>query len=313
MPQLDMKKISDLSEDKLSQFAEFDAAGIFPCPGETLSDFKARLLLHAEVLEDFESTLKNSGEYTLFDNFKLYETDRIDVDIINEATAITERLYRFSISWVPGFFLSRSIGWLWGGYAIHIPEEHITVFLIRKVFKYKPKWFIYRRDELLSHELCHAARSPLRDRQFEEYFAYQTAPSIIRRYIGNCFRTQLDAVLFLVPVLILLVAQMLDTFTSLTPPIWLLWITALIFPGFLFVRNQYSRNCYKKASSALSGIGVSGVDAVLFRCTSSEIMQIAKFNNDKDGLRNCLEQYIAKELRWKIIQCRFINLPDDKL
>lgn len=313
MPQLDIKKITDLSEDKLYQIAEFDAAGILPCPGETLSDFKARLILHAEVLEDFETTLKNSGEYTLFDNFKLYENDRIGLDIINEASAITERLYRFSINWVPGFFLSRSIGWLWGGYAIHIPEEHITVFLIRKVFKYKPKWFIYRRQELLAHELCHAARSPLHDRQFEEYFAYQTAPSIVRRYIGNCFRTQLDAVLFLVPVLILLVAQMLETFTSLTLPIWLLWITALMFPVFLFVRNQHSRNCYKKASSALSAAGVFDVNAVLFRCTSSEIMQIAKFKNNKEGLRNCLEQYIANELRWKIIHCRFINIPDDKL
>jgi hypothetical protein len=307
MAQIAKQTINELSENNLPLLAELDSCGIFPGTGEKLIDFKSRLLAHAAVLEKFETTLRDSGEYSLFDKLKLYEDDRIGTDIINEAASITGKLYCFTIDWVPGFFLSQSIGWLWAGYAIYIPEEHITVFLIRKSFKRKKKWLIYRREELLAHELCHAARSPLRDRRYEEHFAYQTAPSIIRRYIGNCFRTQTDAVLFLFPVLILLAAQILETFTAFAPPMWLLWIAALAFPFFLLTRNQLGRICYNRAAGALAKIGIVNTAPVLFRCTSDEISAIAKYYKNADGLRQCLDKYINSELRWRIINYRFFS------
>jgi hypothetical protein len=311
MQSLTPEIIDNLQEDDLQAMSELDAAGIIVRPGETFEEFKKRLCSHLMALDDFNRTIKANGEFDLFEDFTLYEKDRIGDEIVQEAAAITEKLYRFSINWVPGFFLSETVGPLWAGYAIHIPEEHLAVFLIRKNFAAKKRWFIYRREELMAHELCHAARSPLKDFAFEEFFAYQTAPSRIRRYLGNCFRTQLDALLFVLPVMLLLAAQLVDTFTSYRMPITIFWVIALACPAFMLVRNQLARNCFYKARKALLMLPGTLPEPVLFRCTKQEIKEIARLRGKDEALLDYIKERVNSELRWKIICNRFIvNIND---
>ncbi len=295
-----------LEEDDLKSLSNLDAAGIIPKPNESFLDFKHRLCSHLISFADFNRLIKETGEFGLFEDFTLYEKDRIGDEIIQEASAVTEKLYHFSINWVPGFFLSTSIGLLWGGCAIHIPEEHLTVFLIRKNFARKKRWFIYRREELLAHELCHAARSPLKDFVFEEFFAYQTAPSKIRRYLGNCFRSQFDALLFVMPVMLLLAVQLVDTFSRFRMPVWIFWIIALACPTFMLLRNQFARNIFYKARKALLAIPGAIPEPILFRCTRQEIKAIASKRQDSASLMDYLHELTATELRWKVISNRFI-------
>ncbi len=309
MQSLTPEIIDNLQEDDLQALSELDAAGIIVRPGETFQEFKTRLGSHLMSLDDFNRSIRTTGEFDLFEDFTLYEKDRIGDEIVQEAAAVTEKLYRFSINWVPGFFLSKSIGPLWAGYAIHIPEEHLTVFLIRKNFAARKRWFIYRREELMAHELCHAARSPLKDFAFEEFFAYQTAPSIVRRYLGNCFRTQLDALLFVLPVMLLLAVQLVDTFTSYRMPVTIFWIIALACPAFMLIRNQLARNCYYKAHKALSRLPGTIPGPVLFRCTSQEIKEIS--HRRDDALLDYIKERMNSELRWKIICNRFIVNSND--
>ncbi len=311
MQSLTPEMIDSLQEDDLESLSKLDAAGIIFKPGESFPEFKNRLCSHLMSLTDFNRLIRETGEFDLFDDFKLYEKDRIGDEIIQEASAVTERLYHFSISWVPGFFLSKSSEMLWGGCAIHIPEEHLTVFLIRKNFASRKRWFIYRREELLAHELCHAARSPLKDFIFEEFFAYQTAPSKIRRYMGNCFRRQIDALLFVLPVMLLLAVQLVDTFTSYRMPVWIFWIIALACPAFMLVRNQFARNCFYKARKALLAIPGAIPEPILFRCTSQEIKAIAGKCGNPAGLMNYIQERTSAELRWKVISNRFILKADN--
>jgi hypothetical protein len=306
MQPLTPEMIDRLQEDDLKSLSELDAAGIIPKPGENFLEFKNRLCSHLTSFADFNRSIRETGEFGLFENFTLYEKDRIGDEIIQEASAVTEKLYHFSINWVPGFFLSKSIGLLWGGCAIHIPEEYLTVFLIRKNFAARKRWFIYRREELLAHELCHAARSPLKDFVFEEFFAYQTAPSRIRRYLGNCFRTQFDALLFVLPVMLLLAAQLVDTFTSFKMPVWIFWIIALACPAFMLLRNQFARNCFYKARKSLLTIPGAIPEPILFRCTRQEIKAIAGKYGDSSGLMDYIQKRTSSELRWKVISNRFI-------
>ncbi|MFA6101527.1 MAG: hypothetical protein WCV67_01230 [Victivallaceae bacterium] len=303
--------IDRLQEDDLQSLSELDAAGIISKPGESFPEFKNRLCSHLMSFADFNRSIAETGEFALFEDFTLHEKDRIGDEIIKEASAVTEKLYHFSINWVPGFFLSKSVGLLWGGCAIHIPEEHLTVFLIRKNFATRKRWFIYRREELLAHELCHAARSPLKDVVFEEFFAYQTAPSRIRRYLGNCFRTQLDALLFVLPVMLLLAVQLVDTFTSYRMPVWIFWIIALACPAFMLLRNQLARNFFYKARKSLLAIPGAIPEPILFRCTRQEIKAIAGRHRDASGLMDYIQERTSSELRWKVICNRFILKGND--
>ncbi|MFA6294165.1 MAG: hypothetical protein WC637_20410, partial [Victivallales bacterium] len=189
---------------------------------------------------------------------------------------------------------------------ISFPENQVSVFIIRANFAGKKRWLFYRRDELLAHELCHVARMPVKDRTFEELFAYRLSPSRLRRYMGNCFRHDYDAVLFIVPIFVLLAAQVSRLFFNLERvfPIWPFWIMAAAYPLFLLVRNHFNRNIFFKAKRNLEKAGALKPLPVLFRCSKEELSEISELKNP-DGLMKWLDDKSESELRWKVIKFRF--------
>ena len=197
-------KINDLKEGDIDALCELDSMGLILAPGEDFQEYKQRLQNLFSHLEEVYSELDKNGKVTIFDCVELDKERAIPPEIMEEAAEIDDKFYGFRIDWVPGFFLPKSLGFLWGGCAISSPEDFFSVFLIRGAFAKKKKWLVYRRDELLSHELCHVARLPICDRSYEELFAYRLSPSGFRRYMGNCFQYQIDAILFIVPFFILL-------------------------------------------------------------------------------------------------------------
>ena len=193
---LTSSELDDLQKDDLKSLVKLDDNGFFAGVGESFADFKTRLVAEKKELEKFAEDVKNNKEVKIFDDIKVSQNDLIGKDIMREATKKTRELYDFEIDYLPGFFLNKDIGLLWGGCSIYDEETYQRIFLIRKNFKKQKKWFIYNRQELLAHELCHGARQILNDRKLEEFFAYQTSSSSFRRYIGNCFISEFDAILF---------------------------------------------------------------------------------------------------------------------
>jgi hypothetical protein len=302
---LNKEQIQSLNETDLKTLAELDSKGLFPASRETLEEFKARLENMTEKLDEFDRELEKEEGLELFNCLKLHASDRINDEIMREAEQVTDEAYSFAIDWVPGFFLSRNIGILWGGCAISFPENFLSVFLIRKSFANKRRWFIYDRLELLSHELCHVARTPVKDLKLEEFFAYRLSNSHFRNYLGNCFRTQYDALFFILPVFILLIAQMVKAIWLFSYPSWPFWVLAMLYPAFLLIRNQLARNVFFNARKALWKFGVKNPDALLFRCHADEIKEISAIENV--GLfAEWVGKNTEKELRWKIIAFRFI-------
>jgi hypothetical protein len=299
-------KIASLKEGDIDSLTELDSMGLFPAPDETTVEaFKKRLNKLFEHLNEIKSELDKKGTLKLFDWLVLDKERQIPSEIMEEATLINEKHYGFKIDWVPGFFLSRNLGFLWGGCAISLPEDHLSIFLIRANFAEKKRWLIYRRDELLSHELCHIARLPVGDRSFEELFAYRLSPSGFRRYMGNCFQYSIDAVLFIIPFFLLLAAQASQQFLNLTwLPIYPFWILVSIYPLFLMIRNQLIRNTFFKAKRNLEKSGIKNAPAILFRSTKQEIGEIAA---QKTDLQKYLKDKSETELRWKIIYRRFMG------
>jgi len=299
-------KIASLKEGDLDSLVELDSIGLLIAPDETtVTSFQDRLNTLFTHIQEIYSELEKNGTLTLFDWVVLDKERHIPPEIMEEAAVINESYYGFKIDWVPGFFLSKSLGFLWGGCAISLPEDHLSIFLIRANFAEKKRWLIYRRDELLSHELCHVARLPIGDRSFEELFAYRLSFSGFRRYMGNCFQYSIDAILFIVAFFLLLGAQISQQFLNLTwLPIYPFWILAGAYPLFLMIRNQLARNTFFRAKQNLEKIGIKNAPAVLFRSTKEEIKDIAA---QKDDPQNYLKKKSSNELRWKVISKRFIT------
>ncbi|MDD3118906.1 MAG: hypothetical protein PHQ27_06995, partial [Victivallales bacterium] len=225
--------IAAVRRHDLMMAATLDAHGLLLRDDDDWEALARRLEHYAHAYGELEQQLATGEEVTLFDHFRCRRRQLIPPAIMAEAAAATHALYAFSIAWVPGFFLSRGIGPLWGGCAITDPENLLTIFLIRGNFARHPRWFIYHRAELLAHELCHAARMVLDDYRLEEYFAYQTAHSRLRRYLGNCFRTPVDAILFLIPIMLLPLVEIFRIIVGGTFPVWPFWLLAALYPLFM--------------------------------------------------------------------------------
>ncbi len=293
-----------MEPSELEHYAALDASGFMPGVDEEPSDFETRVAAIRDAHREFEEELAEKGEMVVFGEFHVRSDERIPAEIIAEADEVTDALYGFRITHVPGFFLSRGVGLLWGGCMIADTELPFSFFLIRGAFRKRPRWFLYNRRELLAHELCHSMRQPLHDVPLEEFFAYRTSPSPFRRYLGNCFIRDTDALLFVIPVFILLGAVMVQSFVWPALPAWPFWILALAYPAFLFYRNAAARRRVFRAMRKLRAFGVEKPMAVLFRSTTPEIGEFGAART-REELAACLAE--KRGLRWEVIKFRFLN------
>ena len=292
-------------EAELARGVELDGAGFLPRRGESAEQFFRRVETILGIHREFEAELAAAGEVGVY-GLQLRSQDRIPDEIIGEAEEVTDRLYSFRTRHVPGFFLSRDVGLLWGGCMICDPDHPLSVFLIRGAFRKRQRWLFYNRRELLAHELCHSMRQSLEEITLEEYFAYQTSPSRLRRYLGNCFIREYDAIWFVIPALLLLLAQVAQSFWLPGLPVWPFWPVALAYPAFLLIRNGISRRLVTRAAKKLAAFGVEKPSAVLFRLDRGEIRRIGAMERPGE-----FEQYAAErkesDFRWAILYARFLT------
>lgn len=297
---------AELEDTSLENLVLLDSRGFFPAPGEDETSFLASVRRLTKAYGELAEGLAAGEALDEAVGFRIGEGIPIGPEVLSEAAEETREKFDFEIDWVPGYFLSRGLGILWGGCTI-VTDTDLALFFIRKDFQEKKKWFLYSRRELLSHELCHVARNRVNDPEFEEHFAYMTSSSPLRRLLGNCFRSELDALIFLVPVLILLTAQALTCFEILILPQLPFWLFAAAGPGWLLIRNHLTRKCYDRAEENLRLAGIARPRSVLFRATRGEIHEIARSNPVE--VCTLLRGFAEKELRWRIIAARFLDQP----
>ena len=290
----------------IEELTALDAAGFIAGNGETEAEYADRVSRIRAAHADFLERLQSSGSAEALDGITVKSEDAIPREFYDAPAETTRRLYGFEVRHVPGFFLSRQVGLLWGGCLIGDPELDFSLFLLRGTFRNREKWLFYRRDELLAHELCHSARQALGETTLEEFFAYQTSPSMLRRKLGNCFIRDRDAVLFILPSLALLGAEIVRGFLFPNFPAWIFWILALVYPIYLLIRNQISLNLVKRANRALVRCGAREPFAVMFRCTREELRNVAELASPEE-LRAFADERGKTEVRWRIILERFLS------
>jgi len=293
----------------LKTAAALDAQGFLAAPGEDFSAYGTRLRTEELKIRKFKAQLNREKVLEPYQGLIVDSASEIPPEILEESADTTWNAYGFEIRWVPGFFPVKGLGLLWGGCSIGSYEDVPALFIIRRSFEKKRHFFIYSREELTSHELCHVARSPLGDMVYEEHFAYAVSHSALRRYSGNCFKSEKDALFFLLPVFLLLAVQILRTFYRPDIPILPFWILAFVWPVWLLIANAKARRRYFRAENALRSCA-DRPQAVLFRCVSEEINAFADAADDPERIRKILENKKNSDLRWQIIFYRFINRKD---
>ena len=290
---LSSSNIAEIANGSASMLHKFDRHGLFPAPGENSREFADRLTRLAAALDELEQNLKSNSYVEPCPGIKLKKANAIPRNIANESLEKTGKLYDVKPDWVPGFFADESFGMLWGGCALSDRESNLVLFIIRKVFLKKRKFLFYDRLELMAHELTHAAHQSIDEIKYEEYFAYRTAKSPLRRFFGGCFIYKHDALCFLLPILLLPVVQFANIFTALELPMSLFYTLAAVYPVFLVIRCFLAWDTAARARKFLEQNGIRQPDAILFRMTAGEIRSLA---------RNRMVQ--GNDLRWQLIKER---------
>jgi len=287
--------------------AALDERGLLPGAGETLTDYTTRLHQLQDRLTGLEQQLAETGSFTV-ENMTFQATDRIDPLLFAEASEKTRALFGFAVDWVPGFYVDPKCAWLFGGCAFSFDPDFFSLFIIRKVFATRSRWFLYSRRELLAHELAHAARFALYDAKYDERFAYLTAETGFRRSLGSVFRTPSDSFLLLGSTLLLLLAQVLKF--SILPwlPMWLFWGLVAAAALFLAGRHLLTSAEFARARRSLGMVFGEHALPVLFRCSSAEIAELARLRNPQEA-RLWAEQRRDRDWRWRVIWTRFGTTP----
>ena len=289
-----------------AQLLKLDHAGFIPAPGMSREDFLQQTENILQTHRRFDEVLESSGSADIFNLVTVHPDERIDPELVDEAARQTEELYGFSVRHVPGFHLTKAVGLLWGGCMLSDPDEHFSVMLLRNAFRKRRRFLNYTRDELLAHELCHSARQSLMETSLEEYFAYRTSRSPLRRYLGNCFIRDTDALFFMLPMLLLPAVEILKAVCCPQLPVLPFWILASLYPLYLLIRNARSRRIVNRARAALKSCGVRQTEAVLFRSTLEELKLFPSFTAQPEKFLDWANSQAETELRWQIILRRFI-------
>ena len=278
-----------------------DNHGFIMGHSESPEQFVARLRTLADKLDKMQKSLDKDGKFEI-DDVTVYARDRIPDKIFGEAKEATSSLFGFSIDWVPGFFIDPFF--LFGGCAFTYYPDFFAMFIIRRSFKHAQKWFIYKRKELLAHELCHIARIGLESERFEETFAYQTATSPFRRLLGGVFLKPMDSYLLLGSAFLLLLGQFLRIYLFPALPIAPFW--GLIALSILWLALRYIGLMSTLNNAKANMVLLWGDNAMkaLFRASDKEIRTWASFK-DKAEAEAWLEN---QGIRWKVIS----KLADEK-
>jgi hypothetical protein len=285
--------------------AELDACGLLVGADETAAEYATRLESLEANLGNLEAALKDSGVYEIED-VRLEPATRVPARLFDEPNAKTKGLYGFAMRWVPGFYIKPLFSWLFAGCAYYFFPDFLAFFIVHKAFLSREKWLIYHRDELLAHEMCHVARVGLFSVAYEEHMAYRTSTSRFRRNWGGVFHSTRDSLGILTVVGLLLVSTVLAPVVGV---LWLptpFWIATFGFAAGLVGRHAWYRSRLARAARNLAACGVALPDSVLFRCTDAEIRALGGFG-DADDVRAWLAERVGGELRWRVIQARFLG------
>lgn len=282
--------MNDRVDDKL---LIYNQEGFVPGPGEPQEDFIKRV----EYCQNLRHHL----------SAKLPFTPDMEASV-NPLTQMQNKAlcaYDIAPLWVPVFFSNYQLSPWQGGCAwifqLSDLEPTAAFFQLRKAFKRHPSYLgIYKRDELLAHELVHVGRMMFEEPHFEEILAYRTSKSSWRSWLGPLVQSSKESAWFvflLLPIILLDLYLLIEGDGSFYwQSMWLKSLPlALICAAIL--RLYRRQTIFERALHNLRSLFLRA-EAVIYRLTDAEIYLFATLSPQE------ILQFIAKEpsLRWQVIR-----------
>ncbi len=240
-----------------------------------LSDFRQRGLLVGPC-EDEETFLKRV-------NSLMRKESTISFEKI-------ENLFSCSPDWVEVTLSNKGLMPWQGGCAL---IEGNTLSLQMRKGKGKI-WGLYDREEILSHELVHAARMAFDEKRFEEILAYRTSDSSFRKRFGPLFRTSSESLFCVCALSALAIVNLLYTIP------FAMAIAGGALLSYFLIRLKRDQDIFLKTLNTLGSFLGSEKKALAFmlHLTDEEIVHFSK---------NDIKEYVQKQhsLRWKQINASF--------
>ncbi len=260
----------------------YRSQGFFVGPGEDERQFLQRIAGVGTI--DFDG---------LFPGWKRFPL-KIEGTAKQRIQSTTRSHFAFSIDWLPGFICNHKLPF-WLGGATWVIKEGSSVYPVlqlRKSFLHKKRCGFVSFNDVITHEMVHAARAAFNEPIFEEFFAYQIASKSLYRRFGPLFQKPFESSLF--------VMTLVGGFFWGQFSIWgmLLPCTTLAYLlGRLYAHQRMMKRCLRKLDDLLDTHSL----AFALHLTDCEIKLFARFSKEK------IWEYINRQntLRWQQIKASF--------
>ncbi|MBM3191101.1 MAG: hypothetical protein FJZ63_00405 [Chlamydiae bacterium] len=178
---------------------------------------------------------------------------------------------------------SKRAPFFWEAAALWLIEHEGMTFPLLQMKK--------RDEEVMKHEVVHAARASFQEKVFEEYVAYATSTSAWRRYWGPLFQSPMESLVFVIlsflPLVSLYAAGGLGGYI-----------------GFLITRLVLRQKTFRKTLKQLKEIFPKEPPLkIALRLTDKEICFLAKGKGVKDYIE------AQKSYRWQQIKASYAVRP----
>ena len=210
---------------------------------------------------------------------------------LTPALLLCEKLFDMRPTWVEVQQKQKGLS-LWQGAALWVQEGEPFIQISPRLSKQFKRW--YTLEEVVAHELLHAARLTLCSSHFEEIAAYQTSPQRYRRYFGPLIRSPAEVYVFLGALVCLGVGSLWPLFSYCAYLAPFLCLYALMR---LFIAQRTFRRCREKLAFLLQE--KSKALALLVRLTDEEVRLFA--HSSQQEIYRYVEQKKEQELRWRML------------
>jgi hypothetical protein len=176
--------------------------------------------------------------------------------------------YQMSPQWVSVDYKNKGLFPWEGGCTWIFEEEGVieTTIQLRETFKKEGGYLnFYNKDEILIHELAHAARAGFEEPQFEEFLAYRTSQNKFRRELSPLIEHSYEATVFL--TLVFFINLFLPFSFNILP-------LAFLILGILRLNKRHKT--FQKAINRLKPLFKEETEAFLYRLKDEEIIFCAK-------------------------------------
>ena len=288
---------------EIDQYLIWNQQGLIPGPGESEKDFCRRAEYCLQLVREIDPEFEQHFPFPK-------EDQALGQVVMEDSSALTKKLYDIYPQWVPIFFSDYKLAPWHGGCAwiFQIREDSPTAAILqmRRAWRDKTTYLgIYKREELIAHELSHVGRMMFHERKFEEILAYQTSSARWQRWLGPIIGSAHEAMMFMSFLVLIVLADLFILFTEspfLYMALWWLKLIPVAIVVYGLMRLWRKHSVYERCLDVLKSV-TKNPHAVGYRLTDAEIKLFTK--SAPEAVNEYAERLSARELRWKVIKTAY--------